>query len=711
MKGETSQSKNVQPSSSTRSERAGTPGAVPRTSRIPASGAPRSGGAVQRKEAAGVSAAAGDPHGGATSAWGPSADMDAALRGIQRKETGAAGAVEQTLAGQSPAAAESALAELPTSGGSPVDPGIAGKVEHATGQPVGDVRVHTGPASQQAAHAIQARAFTTGQDIHLSAAESPGDSRLMAHEIAHTVQQTRGAKLESGISPADHPLEAEADRVAEAVVSGGEASITAGAGGAIMRDAAADIEELLSYGAFDWAITDEEATQALSILAGLSQEELAACMASLGGTYKTRLLDNLPESLKSGETYTRILVALGAGGVQQYVQDLLSYGVFDWAVTQAEATEVLQIVAALPAAEQETLCNALNGTFQDRLRGFGSILRTTFDATPDTNVFLLCWLTATRFNLTVTATSDSSGAPWTKAGLRRCWDVLAALPASHVQDNADLSSLTRYRSGSIEGWASDDGEAAIGYGNHDLDNTNETGDFTDADDPLRGKNLFDATVRHEIGHRVDEQVGGPAYEATDAGGGWLTWDDTSNMAEIVVNASAGAISKWADAAEKAQIMTALQDIIDAQDPSTMDADLEALPFCVDHATDEDHAKKLAEIKGDKAIDAIVKAYDSPWGDPDGGVHLGDRVYQESYDWPQWVSYKHEARARKFSTYQFRAPGEWFAEAYAAYYQPPGEKGALMVGRDDATKAWFDANVDPQGGQGGTVTSDTETTTS
>ena len=320
MKGEAPKTANVQQQSAGQAARSVTPGAVARTSSLPS----RSTGAVQRKATSGGVASSGAVR--SAGAWTADAGMDAAVRGIQRKEAGPAGDVAAALDGQSPESAQSALSSLPTSGGSPVDRGIASKVEQATGQSVGDVRVHTGAASQKAAHAIQAKAFTTGQDIHLSASESPSNSRLMAHEIAHTIQQTQGAKVEDGISPANHPLEAEADRVAEAALSGGQASVTTAAGGNIMRDAAEDIENLLSYGAFDWAITDEEATQALNILGGLDQDGLKACLAKLGGTYKTRLLENLPASHKSGETYTRILVALGASGVQQYVQDLLSKG-------------------------------------------------------------------------------------------------------------------------------------------------------------------------------------------------------------------------------------------------------------------------------------------------------------------------------------------------------------------------------------------------
>ncbi|HEX7843290.1 MAG TPA: hypothetical protein VF469_37720, partial [Kofleriaceae bacterium] len=309
-----------------------------------------------------------------------------------------------------------------------------------------------------------------------------------------------------------------------------------------------------------------------------------------------------------------------------------------------------------------------------------AVLRRCFDATPDAEVDTLCHWTALRFRVKVTKTSDSTGAAWDKVGLRRCWSVLEMLPSAHVENNADLSSLTRYRSTDIEGWASDSGEAAIGYGpkNH-LDTDLEVGAFTDAKDPLRGKNIFDATVRHEIGHRVDAGVGGPNYTKSDDGGGWETWDGSAGMAQRIVTASGGKISSWPDAAEKTAIIGCLQHMIDDRAPTEINGRLEALPFLAKHATDAAEKAKLDAIKGDDAVAALRVAFSDsgPWDLPTGGVKLGDRIYQESYSWPQWVSYKQAARTKKFSRYQFRAPGEWFAEAYATYYQPPGDKGALM----------------------------------
>ena len=45
--------------------------------------------------------------------------------------------------------------------------------------------------------------------------------------------------------------------------------------------------------------------------------------------------------------------------------------------------------------------------------------------------------------------------------------------------------------------------------------------------------------------------------------------------------------------------------------------------------------------------------------------IAGRVYHEAYD-GSWVSYDVAARTKGVTGYQFRAPGEWLSELYAAY---------------------------------------------
>jgi Domain of unknown function (DUF4157) len=72
------------------------------------------------------------------------------------------------------------------------------------------VRVHDDPAAARAARAIDARAFTLGRDIAFAPGEhapgTPGGDRLMAHELAHVVQQTPGVAPRGGVPLAAHAL-------------------------------------------------------------------------------------------------------------------------------------------------------------------------------------------------------------------------------------------------------------------------------------------------------------------------------------------------------------------------------------------------------------------------------------------------------------------------------------------------------------------------
>ena len=103
-----------------------------------------------------------------------------------------------------------------------LDPGTRDRVAPALGDPLEDVRVHTGPEADALARSVEARAFATGRDLFFAEGEHrPGTEageRLLAHELAHVVQQ-RGAP-ESGpltVSQPGDAMEVEADRMADDV--------------------------------------------------------------------------------------------------------------------------------------------------------------------------------------------------------------------------------------------------------------------------------------------------------------------------------------------------------------------------------------------------------------------------------------------------------------------------------------------------------------
>lgn len=132
-------------------------------------------------------------------------------------------------------------------GGQPMEAATRLQMESAIGADFGGVRIHTDSRAHSLNEAVNAVAFTTGQDVFFRDSKyNPGSRegrRLLAHELTHVVQQNGDAVLPAGsgnvqrmcsecekerkksvqselvIGGSNDPYEQEADRVAEQVVN------------------------------------------------------------------------------------------------------------------------------------------------------------------------------------------------------------------------------------------------------------------------------------------------------------------------------------------------------------------------------------------------------------------------------------------------------------------------------------------------------------
>ncbi|MEZ4403234.1 MAG: DUF4157 domain-containing protein [Kofleriaceae bacterium] len=90
------------------------------------------------------------------------------------------------------------------------------------------VRAHVGGAAADAATAIGAHAYATGNDVAFASAP---DLFLAAHEATHVVQQRQGVSLKGAVGQAGDRYEQHADEVAAAVVRGDSVGELLGGGG------------------------------------------------------------------------------------------------------------------------------------------------------------------------------------------------------------------------------------------------------------------------------------------------------------------------------------------------------------------------------------------------------------------------------------------------------------------------------------------------
>jgi hypothetical protein len=89
------------------------------------------------------------------------------------------------------------------------------------------LRAHVGGPAAEAAAAIGATAYATGDDLAFAATP---DLHTAAHEATHVLQQRAGVQLYGGVGAVDDPYERHADAVADAVVRGESAAPLLAAG-------------------------------------------------------------------------------------------------------------------------------------------------------------------------------------------------------------------------------------------------------------------------------------------------------------------------------------------------------------------------------------------------------------------------------------------------------------------------------------------------
>lgn len=233
--------------------------------------------------------------------------------------------------------------------------------------------------------------------------------------------------------------------------------------------------------------------------------------------------------------------------------------------------------------------------------------------------------------------------------------------------------------------------------------------FRGIGDVHEGRKLMPYTIRHEMGHAIDHKIGFTKNRGRlKQFGGWIQHGGDQSeaglhgdpQADQVVQhfmAMVGLPQQHLKAPDR--MFTSVKDMLEMVKMGT------PLPNDLDRYVDSGNNTAISGDTVQKMRQAerkIIKARNSPWMLTDGGAgdleHNGRVVHLDHYN--TWVSYDAEARrSHGVSNYQFSSPGEWFAEAYAVYYEPEqsvGDRGRARL--NETTKSWMRKNLGPYPGQ-------------
>ena len=170
---------------------------------------------------------------------------------------------------------------LTQSSGFPLDSRLRSFFGARFGCDLSRVRVHTGLAAQEAAAALAARAFTVGCDVVFADGEyrpeTPSGRWLLAHELAHVVQQQDAFDRASDrIGLPTDPAEREADEAADRTLAGLRVPFISRSGERVLRR----------------AVRIDASTAGIDIIAGQARPALALLHGASGPVAVANLTKN-----------------------------------------------------------------------------------------------------------------------------------------------------------------------------------------------------------------------------------------------------------------------------------------------------------------------------------------------------------------------------------------------------------------------------------
>jgi len=304
------------------------------------------------------------------------------------------------------------------------------------------------------------------------------------------------------------------------------------------------------------------------------------------------------------------------------------------------------------------------------------------------------------------------GEGWTELGreeLLRAFIVFEILPDRHVEQVGGIAADTAdYEGRGVGGTARDAGPGdtdhdkkqliKLAYDRSEIDQRDEDGMFE-----------FDRTLAHEIAHNIDKEERYSEDPDFLKISGWKKYEDGDGLYDDLlsdITVEPPDEVRFFSEKERAAAEQAMEAVVDM--PSENEDDLvekigeayddrgldhggtpgilglggthrskERLAQVLANTTLLDHFYVTGRPAPDEA-DRIDPWYIEPFD------YLENNQYHEGYDWGSWWQYANEARqGETIRAYQFRNPGEEFAEVYTEYHNSGGETVP------DEFAAWFE----------------------